>query len=132
MVLVHSDEGLTGVAGGAPLPDREQLERLLRGVDPFQTEVVREICETVDFHGGRPWTAEGAVWDLVGRALDKPLWLLLGGRSDSLVAYASSGERVPPPERVRRVQALRKAGVRAAKIRIGHRDWGEDLEVVQE
>jgi L-alanine-DL-glutamate epimerase-like enolase superfamily enzyme len=132
LVIIHSDEGLTGIAGGAPLPDREQLEHFLRGVDPFQTEVVREICETVDFHGGRPWTAEVAVWDLVGRALDKPLWLLLGGRSDRLIGYASSGERVPPQERVRRLQAMRKAGVRAAKIRFDHTDWGEDLEVVQE
>lgn len=131
-MIVHSDSGLTGVAGGAPLPDREQLEHFLRGVDPFQTEVVREICETVDFHGGRPWTAEVAVWDLVGRALDTPLWLLLGGRADRLVAYASSGERVAPEERVRRLRTLRDAGVRAAKIRFDHRDWGQDLEVVQE
>src|SRR5438270_13954268 len=76
LALVHSDEGLTGVAGGAPLPDRAQLERLLKGVDPFRTELVREICETVDFHGGRPWTVEVAVWDLVGRALTTHLWLL--------------------------------------------------------
>ena len=132
LVLVHSDEGPTGVAGGAPLPDRDQLERLLIGVDPFRTEVVREICETVDFHGGRPWTVEVAVWDLVGRALGKPLWLLLGGRSDRLNAYASSGERVEPEERVRRVLALREAGVRAVKIRLDHHDWGADLEVVQQ
>lgn len=94
--------------------------------------MVREICETVDFHGARPWTAEVAVWDLVGRALDTPLWLLLGGRSDHLVGYASSGERVSPEERVRRAQELRTAGVRAIKIRFDHRDWGEDIEVVQE
>ncbi len=131
LVLVHSDEGLTGVAGGAPLPDREQLDALLKGLDPFRTEVVREICETVDFHGGRPWTVEVAVWDLVGRALGQPLWRLLGGRSDRLVAYASTGERVDPEERVRRVLALKAAGVRAVKIRFGPR-WQQDLEVVQQ
>lgn len=131
-VIVHTDEGPTGIAGGAPLPDREQLEHLLRGVDPFQTEVVHDICETIDFHGGRPWTAEVAVWDLVGRALNKPLWLLLGGRSEHLVAYASTGERVQPDARVRRVRALQTAGVRAVKIRFGHDNWEKDLEVVQE
>jgi L-alanine-DL-glutamate epimerase-like enolase superfamily enzyme len=131
-VIVHTDEGLTGIAGGAPLPDRELLERFLRGVDPFRTEVVHEICETIDFHGGRPWTAEVAVWDLVGRALNKPLWMLLGGRSDHLVGYASTGERVQPDERVRRVHALKSAGVRAIKIRLGHDEWETDLEVVQQ
>jgi L-alanine-DL-glutamate epimerase-like enolase superfamily enzyme len=129
---VHSDDGLTGVAGGAPLPDREQLEHLLLGLDPFRTEVIREVCESVDFHGGRPWTVEVAVWDLVGRALDTPLWRLLGGRSDRLIAYASSGERISAEERVRRVAAMRQAGMRAVKIRFDHGSWGKDLEVVQQ
>ena len=132
LAIVHTDEGLSGVAGGAPLPDREQLEHLLKGLDPFRTEVIRDICETVDFHGGRPWTVEVAVWDLVGRALNQPLWQLLGGRSDRLIGYVSSGERVAPEERVRRVTELRKAGIRAVKIRLGHQDWGEDVEVVQQ
>lgn len=132
LVMVHTDEGLTGFAGGAPLPDREQLEQFLCGLDPFRTEIVREICETVDFHGSRPWTVEVAVWDVLGRALGQPLWRLLGGRSDRLLAYASSGERVPPEERVQRVLSLVAAGVRAVKIRFDHRDWRGDLEVVQQ
>ena len=69
LVVVRTDEGLAGYASGDELPDAAELERQLRGVDPLRTEVVREICETVDFHGGRPWTVEVAVWDLVGRAL---------------------------------------------------------------
>jgi L-alanine-DL-glutamate epimerase-like enolase superfamily enzyme len=132
LVLVHTDEGITGVAGGAPLPDRALLEGLLKGLDPFQTEVVRDICETVDFHGGRPWTAEVAVWDVVGRALKQPLWRLLGGRQDQLLAYASTGERVSAAERVRRVMDLKEAGVRAVKIRFSHVEWELDLEVVQQ
>ncbi len=34
------------------------------------------------------------MWDLVGKALDEPVWKLLGGRSERLLAYASSGELV--------------------------------------
>ena len=73
-------------------------------------EAVREICETVDFHGGRPWTAECAIWDLAGRLLDTPVWRLLGGRNERLLAYASSGELVEPDERARRAVALRERG----------------------
>jgi D-galactarolactone cycloisomerase len=131
ITIVHADDGTYGVASGAPLPDAEALERLLKGVDPMRTEVVRRICETVDFHGGRPWTAEVAVWDLVGRALGVPLWQLLGGRSDSLIAYASSGERVDPDERVRRVLAMRDAGVRAVKIRFHDPDPRGDVEALE-
>src|SRR5437763_12675702 len=110
LVVVRTDDGVEGYASGDALPDRALLERHLVGLDPFRTEAVRELCETVDFHGGRPWTAEVAVWDLVGRALDTPCWRLLGGRQERLAAYASSCERVTPEERARRCVALRDAG----------------------
>ena len=83
LVGVHTDDGLTGWASGDHLPDRAALESFLVGLDPFRTEVVRELGETVDFHGGRPWTAEAAVWDLIGKATGQPVWKLLGGRSDA-------------------------------------------------
>src|ERR687896_1896475 len=131
LVIVRSDDGLEGYASGDGLPDAALLERLLVGLDPRRTEVVREICETVDFHGGRPWTAEGAVWDLAARALGEPLWRLLGGRSERILAYASSGELVAPEERARRVVALRDAGVRAVKLRFHSPDWRDDVAVVR-
>ena len=62
VVLVHADDGSLGMASGAPLPDADLLSGLLVGIDPRRTEVVRSICETVDFHGGRPWAVEVAVW----------------------------------------------------------------------
>jgi D-galactarolactone cycloisomerase len=130
LVCVVADDGTRGYASGDALPDAEALGRLLAGVDPLRTEVVREVCETVDFHGGRPWTLEVAVWDLVGRALGQPLWRLLGGRSESLVAYASSAEPAPPGERARRCAALRDAGVRAVKLRFGD-DWRAGVETVE-
>jgi len=130
LVAVHTDEGITGYASGDALPERELLERLLVGVDPLRTELVRELCETVDFHGARPWTAEAAVWDVVGRTLDVPCWRLLGGRSERLLAYASTGEAVPVEERVQRCLALAEAGVRAVKLRLSGGDWRDGAELV--
>jgi L-alanine-DL-glutamate epimerase-like enolase superfamily enzyme len=132
LVIVRSDDGLSGYASGDHLPDAALLERLLVGLDPLRTEVVRELCETVDFHGGRPWTAEVAVWDLAARALDAPLWRLLGGRSERLLAYASSGEPTDAQERSRRVAELRESGLRAVKLRFHHADWRRDIELVEQ
>jgi D-galactarolactone cycloisomerase len=131
LVTVRSDDGLEGYASGGDLPDAALLRRLLVGVDPRRTDIVHEICASVDFHGGRPWPAEIAVWDLVGRALGEPLWRLLGGRSERLLAYASSGEPVGADERARRVVALRDEGVRAVKLRFGDPDWRRDVELVE-
>ena len=131
LVIVRAEDGLAGYASGDSLPDAGLLERLLVGLDPLRTEVVRELCETVDFHGARPWTAEVAVWDLAARALEVPLWRLLGGRSESILAYASTGELVDAEERARRVVALRDRGVRAVKLRFHQSDWRRDVEAVE-
>ena len=131
VVFVHTDEGVTGIAsGGDGLPDRALLERLLVGVDAMRSEAVREICETVDLHGGRPWAVEVAVWDAVGKLLDVPLWRLLGGRNERLPAYASSGELLDPEARVERCLSLRERGIRAVKIRFHRSDWRDDVAVV--
>jgi L-alanine-DL-glutamate epimerase-like enolase superfamily enzyme len=91
---------------------------------------VAEICETVDFHGGRPWAVEVATWDALGKLLDKPVSHLLGGRNESFRAYASSGEAVPPEERVERCLALAERGVGAVKLRLRGERWQEDVAVV--
>jgi D-galactarolactone cycloisomerase len=132
LVCVHTDEGITGYAsGGDGLPDRELLERLLIGADPLRSEAIRDVCETVDFHGGRPWAVDVACWDIAGKALGQPLWRVLGGRSERLVAYVSTGELVEPDERARRAVQLRDAGVRAIKVRFHHADWRDDVAVVE-
>jgi L-alanine-DL-glutamate epimerase-like enolase superfamily enzyme len=130
LVIVRADDGTAGYGSGSgALPDAELLSELLVGLDPRRTEVVRELCETVDLHGGRSWAVEVAVWDLVGRLLGEPLWRLLGGRSDRLVAYASSGEWIGASERAERAVALHEAGVSAVKLRFAAPDWREDVEV---
>ena len=104
IVIVRSDDGVEGYASGDALPDRALLERLLVGVDPLRTEIVRELCETVDFHHGRPWTVEVAVWDLVGRALGVPV-----------LAAARRALRAPARLRVQlRARRRRRARARAA------------------
>jgi D-galactarolactone cycloisomerase len=131
VVIVRSDEGVEGYSSGDALPDRELLERLIVGRDPLDTEAIHGICETVDFHHGRNWTLEVAVWDLVGRAQGKPHWQLLGGTRDRILAYASSGELVSPGERAERCVALRDAGVKAVKLRLHSGDWRLDLPVIE-
>jgi L-alanine-DL-glutamate epimerase-like enolase superfamily enzyme len=132
VVIVRSDDGVEGYASGDGLPDRALLERLLIGIDPRERDVVHGVLETVDFHHGRNWTLEVAVWDLLGRAEDKPVWQLLGGSEPaSIAAYASSGELVSVKERIQRCRALRDAGIRAVKLRLHGHDWRLDLPVLE-
>jgi len=132
LVIVTADDGSQGFAsGGDGLPDRALLERLLADVDPRDTDTVQRVCETVDFHGGRPWAVEIACWDLAGRAAGEPVWEMAGGRQSQLVAYASTGELAEPHERARRAAAMQAAGLQALKIRFHHSDWRDDVRVVE-
>ena len=94
VVIVRSDDGVEGyerrrVAGSRAA--RATTRRPRAGSDE-----IHGVLETVDFHHGRNWTLEVAVWDLLGRAEGKPLWKLLGGERDRIGAYASTGELVSP------------------------------------
>lgn len=131
IVIVHTDEGVRGYAGGTTAPDLDLLEGLLVGADPLDTERAFSVVETVDLHHGRNWTVEVALWDLVARVREKPLWEVLGGRRSSFRAYASTGERVPPEERVKRLVRWAEMGFGAAKLRFHHSDWRDDLRAVE-
>ena len=131
IVIVNTDSELRGYCGGAPVPDLALLSTLLSGVEATDTGTVFGVCETVDFHGGRNWTVEVAMWDLVARSRGLPLWKALGAGTDRFRAYASTGERLETPQRVDRLLQLKEQGVAAAKIRFAHHDWRADLKVVE-
>ena len=131
IVVVRSDEGTVGYASGDAVPDRELVEHLLTGADVTDTDTVHALLETVDLHHGRNWIVEVAVWDLLARARDEPLWRLLGGDRDRIGAYASTGELVDADERVRRCQALEAAGIGATKLRLHSQDWRLDVPLIE-
>jgi L-alanine-DL-glutamate epimerase-like enolase superfamily enzyme len=68
------------------------------------------------------WPLEVALWDLIGKLTGQPLWRLLGGRSNQVTLYASTGQRLPLEERVAAVQRLQAAGA----IYSPH-TWGDGL-----
>src|SRR6478752_7086194 len=98
VAIVRSDDGIEGYGSGDPLPDRELLERLLVGVDPLRGEVVRELCETVDFHGSRPWPCEVAAPGRAERAAPGLRVLRRAGRS------GGAGAPLPGASRCRRAR----------------------------
>lgn len=130
IVLVDTDMGVRGIAGGAPVPDLELLASLLVDRPVPDEEHVAALLATVDFHHGRNWTVEVAVHDALARAAGAPLWQYLGGSRTSIRAYASTGQRVSAEQRVERVLALMEAGITAVKLRFYHDDWREDAAVV--
>jgi L-alanine-DL-glutamate epimerase-like enolase superfamily enzyme len=118
VVRVHTDEGVVGVGGGDTLHGVEPHLPLLLRTDPLRIEEQVRRLETIDFHAGRPWPLEVALWDLFGKVCGQPVWRLMGGACDRVAAYASLGARRDAAAVAAVVGRLRAEGFGACKLRI--------------
>ncbi|TFD75641.1 mandelate racemase/muconate lactonizing enzyme family protein [Cryobacterium fucosi] len=131
LVEVETDSGLVGVGSGDTMDGFEAYEDLFLGTDPLQIlNQVRRI-ETINFHGGRYWPLEAALWDIVGQIAGLPVSVLFGGARDRLRAYASCGELKAPAARAESALAARERGFRAMKIRISRTGIAEGIAAVR-
>ena len=131
IVLVETDEGLTGIGSGDTMDGFERFEHLFVGRDPLAIERHVAVLETITFHAGRYWPLEAALWDLAGKAAGKPVAELLGGQLRRVPAYASTGEQRSPSERAESALRLRDEGFKALKVRIDRTKLDEGLASVE-
>jgi L-alanine-DL-glutamate epimerase-like enolase superfamily enzyme len=118
LVSVETDEGITGVGSGDTMDGFEPFVDLFLGKNPLQIARHVRVLETIDYHAGRYWPLEAALWDIAGQVCDQPVSVLFGGCADRIAAYASCGELKDPEARAESALALRDEGFRALKIRI--------------
>ncbi len=90
IVRVRTDEGLEGIGSGDTMTGFAGHEHLFVGRDPLDLERHNRILDNIQFHYGRCWPLDLALWDLAGKIKGEPVWKLLGGRRDRVPAYASS------------------------------------------
>lgn len=131
LVLVETDEGLTGIGSGDTMDGFERYEHLFVGQDPLAVERHVAVLETITFHAGRYWPLEAALWDLAGKAAGRTAAELLGGQLDGVAAYASTGEQRSPAERAESALSLRDEGFKALKLRIDRTKLDEGLAAVE-
>jgi L-alanine-DL-glutamate epimerase-like enolase superfamily enzyme len=131
LVRVETDEGITGFGSGDTMDGFGAFVDLFIGRDPRQ--IARHVLtiETINFHAGRYWPLEAALWDIIGQAAGQPVSALFGAADTRLPAYASFGELKSPAERADAVLAARAAGFRAVKIRIDRADVAAGLAAVR-
>ena len=120
ITLIQTDAGLTGFGPGAnPAMLSAARERLI-GADPLDMQ--RLAPPAVQPGRGVQLRRSGAnveiaLWDLVGKVLELPLYRLWGGRDGKLMPYASQWSTGTPDERARMAQTVRAHNWRAIKFR---------------
>ena len=130
LVRVETDEGLTGFGSGDTMDGFEEFEQLFLGRDPMRILNHVKTLETINFHAGRYWPLEAALWDLIGQVCGVPVATLFGGGASRVPAYASFGELRPPRQRAEDAVAAWEAGFRAMKIRVARDALDEGLAVI--
>ena len=128
IVRVETDEGVVGIGSGDTMDGFEAFEHLFVGQDPLAIARHVRVLETIDFHAGRYWPLEAALWDIVGQVAGLPVATLFGGATDGppglcLVrdaAAAGGARRVRAPASRRGLPGAQDPG-RSAPARGGPR-----------
>jgi L-alanine-DL-glutamate epimerase-like enolase superfamily enzyme len=131
IVRVTTDGGLVGVASGDRMLGFEGHESLFVGEDPLAIERHYRVLSNIDFHYGRCWPLDLALWDLAGKILGAPCWKLLGGLANRVRAYASSGTLREPAAQADAAEAYLAQGFPALKLRFHRGDWRADLRSLE-
>jgi L-alanine-DL-glutamate epimerase-like enolase superfamily enzyme len=133
---VETDAGLTGLGAsqGSPQVVRDRIAPRLIGQDPFAIE---HLYRTVVNWGGglgaisTACGIEMALWDLVGKAANLPLYKLWGANSDRVRAYASLVELRSPEQRAEDALRFLDMGYKAIKLRLHAPTMKEDIAQVE-
>ena len=131
IVRIHTDDGAVGIGSGYLSSSFPDYDHLFLGQNPLDLERHHSVLEDVSFDVGRCWAIDVALWDLKGRVEHKPVSQLLGGKTDRLRAYASTGVLRDTQAMADQARFLVDAGYRAIKVRFGREDRQEDLRVIE-
>jgi L-alanine-DL-glutamate epimerase-like enolase superfamily enzyme len=135
LVEIFTDAGLVGLGNAAlsPLVTKTcidtYLKPLLLGADPWDTEYLWQQMYRRTMAFGRKGVAMTAIsavdialWDLLGKSAQQPVYRLLGGRTKKRIpVYASRLYSMPLDELRVEAQRYKDQGYTAMKLRFG---WG--------
>jgi galactonate dehydratase len=136
---VSTDEGLYGIGEGTlnyfgktVEAAIHELKPLVMGMDPFQVEIISQrlirdvYSEGAQIHMCAVSAIEIALWDIIGKACNQPVYNLWGGRChQKLRAYANGWYRGPrtPESFAEKAKAVAARGYTALKFDPFGNNW---------
>lgn len=130
IVRVYDDTGRVGIGSGDAMYGFADYQHLFIGTDPLDLARHSAVLDNIGFHAGRPWPLDIALWDLAGKIRGEPCWKMMGGRSNRIRAYASSGVHRRPEEMAKMALQVVARGFPALKIRFGRPSLSDDLSAL--
>jgi len=140
LIKVHTDEGIIGYGWqnsfGAEIKivgESRVFRDLVFGLELFSVEKLIRVLSGITYSMNTVdlWGVEVAVWDAIGKTANQPIFKLLGGAQERVMAYASTGMIKSPKEHAADALKYREMGFRAIKMRIHNEDLEKDLAPVR-
>jgi L-alanine-DL-glutamate epimerase-like enolase superfamily enzyme len=130
---IHTNEGITGIGPGFAPNLLDVVRRVLLGKDPFDVEqhakALRYYALGLPYNGATG--VDVALWDLIGKFSNQPLYKLWGGGKDRVAAYASTVILGTPEERADFAAQVAAEGWRALKLRLHHPRFADDIRTME-
>ncbi|MBN1191985.1 MAG: mandelate racemase/muconate lactonizing enzyme family protein [Dehalococcoidales bacterium] len=147
LIKLHTDEGITGVADGGEhlkaFGDQsivmglvKSWEPVLIGADPFERDIVlSRLSHFIYNNTGCSYPnavalVDFALWDLMGKALNKPIYALLGGKACEKLEVdyiVSDIVALSPDEIARKISKALENGIRTLCLKVGGL-WGGNFD----
>ena len=132
---VETDEGIVGIGNAALVPQLVKntidtyLKPLVVGEDPFDYSYIWEKMYRKTLNWGRRGLGmvaisaiDIAIWDVLGKITNKPVFKLLGGRTkEKIPVYASKLYAQPLKQLQEEAEQYKNQGFKMFKSRVG---WG--------
>ena len=144
LVRIQTDEGLVGygeasLSMGPVFPEEtwqgaaslvnDYLGQHLIGKNPFEIEaIMRELDQLATRNYTTKFAIETALYDLIGKALNRPAYDLLGGASRSEIPLSWSLASGDPKQEVEEATEWVAGGHRIFKIKFGFLEPQQDIE----
>jgi L-alanine-DL-glutamate epimerase-like enolase superfamily enzyme len=125
---VYTDEGIVGIGPHTGAPPS-----LVKGFDPFRVGEFWNMHMSGQQEGTSGKGAAGletALWDIIGKALNKPISQLLGRCKDRLLVYAATSRLLSKEQHIEQVKGIMEVGFKAVKLRMHRPNPWDDLATV--
>jgi D-galactarolactone cycloisomerase len=127
---IHSDQGAVGIGPAMDVGGLARIKALLVGHDPFDVERFYGPLRS----GGTNRivaSVEIALWDLIGKIAQQPIYKLWGADKDRVQAYCSLIQLSTPEERAKMAAGIKAQGWKAIKVRLHHETMREDIRTIE-
>ena len=142
IVFVETDDGIIGLGEVDSVFKRRgsllrhdlatALVPAVVGEDPFRIAwIVQKMDRALDGVEEAKAGIEMALWDIVGKALDTPVYNLLGGKVRDRIPLSYSIPFGPPEDMAKLACERVKWGHRTIKVKVGSEDSARDIAAVK-